>query len=189
MLYLSAAIALTGWARHNQSEDHDQTPALHAADTASKSDTMPDPDHLTLRDYEGADLDACMMIWREASQVAHPFLSPDELDADGDITRAHYIPAARITMAELGGVPAGFIAMKGDYIAALFVHPRYHRKGIGRTLLDHVRADRADIDVDVYLDNRQARAFYRAAGFQEFCCFMRDARDRPLPVVRLRLAA
>lgn len=141
---------------------------------------------ITLRPYARADLEACMAIWRAASEAGHPFLSSADLDADAELIRQRYIPSASITVAELNGAPVGFIAAAGNYIAALFVHPDQHRKGIGSSLLDLIAAQHETIEVDVYFDNTAGRAFYSARRFEEFLCSQRDERGRALRVLRLR---
>lgn len=145
--------------------------------------------NLTLRPWRPADLEPCMSIWRAASEIGHPFLTRADLDADADLVRTIYMPATDITVAEMDGEIAGFIALSGDFIGALFVAPALHRRGIGARLLAHVTRQHPSLEVEVYVANAAARRFYAAAGFEEVLCHLSDDQGRPHPLIRLRRPA
>ncbi|OGG09385.1 hypothetical protein A2154_01195 [Candidatus Gottesmanbacteria bacterium RBG_16_43_7] len=74
--------------------------------------------------------------------------------------------------ASSGGVLSGFIYATSSqyelYINALYVHPKYHRQGIGGSLLQAVFTANTGIEravVDVVSYNFQAIAFYKKYGF------------------------
>lgn len=141
---------------------------------------------LILRPWHPDDLEACMEIWRAASEIGHPFLTRNDLDADADLVRRIYMPTTDITVAVSGGRVAGFIALSGSFIGALFVAPAFHRCGIGARLLAHVAGLHPALDVEVYAANGAARYFYRASGFTELLCRLSDDQGRPHPVIRMR---
>ena len=130
-----------------------------------------------------------MAIWRAASEVGHPFLPRAQLDADAELVRTLYMPATDITVAVEGGEVAGFIALSGHFIGALFVAPARHRRGIGARLLAHAARLHPVLEVEVYLANTAARRFYASAGFKEVLCQLADDQGRPHPLVRLRQPA
>lgn len=143
-----------------------------------------------IRAYNSAtDLDRCMVIWRKASEAGHPFLGAAALDADAILVRERYMPAADIQVAETEGAVSGFIALLGSFIGGLFVDPSQHGQGIGRALVLEARRLRPVLDVEVYEENADARAFYARLGFVETGRRERDDQDRPWPHIALRLGA
>ena len=60
----------------------------------------------------------------------------------------------------------GFIALIGNEVGAIFVSPRRQGHGVGRALMDHARASRDHLDVEVFEANEIGRAFYDAYGFE-----------------------
>jgi ribosomal protein S18 acetylase RimI-like enzyme len=144
---------------------------------------------MILRPYDPArDLEPCLALWRRASEAGHPFLDAATLDADGEIVRAHYMPAAEITVAEAAGRPVGFIALLGQTVGGLFVDPAHHGRGAGRALVLDAAGRKGALDVEVYEANAGARAFYRALGFVETGRREADDMGRPLPLISLRRA-
>lgn len=126
-------------------------------------------------------------VWASASAVAHPFL--DErflLEERRNIAEVH-LPLATTWVWEESGRIAGFIALAGNEVGGLFVDPQFHRRGIGRALIDHVRGDHEELYVEVFRDNAIGRSFYAAYGFIE----VDRATHEPtgLAVLRLRLPA
>ena len=143
---------------------------------------------LAIRGYDPAfDLDRCMEIWRDASAAGHPFLGAAALDSDARIVREHYMPAADILVAETEGNVLGFIALLGSFIGGLFVDPSHHKRGIGRALVIEAHRRRSILDVEVYEQNADARAFYARLGFLETRRRERDDQNRRFPLIALRL--
>lgn len=140
---------------------------------------------LTLRPYAPADSDACLTIWRAASESGHPFLTSKELDGDAALVRDVYLPQADITLACIGDEPVGFVALIGSFIGGLFVLPGRHRSGIGRKLVQAAARAHGPLVVEVYEANTTARGFYGALGFVQAGRRASDDRGRPYPLLRL----
>lgn len=141
-----------------------------------------------LRPYEAArDLDRCLAIWRAASEAGHPFLDEATLDADAELIRNVYMPAAEITVAEAQGRTIGFLALLDDLIGGLFVDPAAHRQGAGRALIAEALTRRDRLEVEVYEANPGARSFYASCGFVETGRRETDDHGRSLPLVRMEL--
>jgi GNAT superfamily N-acetyltransferase len=140
---------------------------------------------LILRPWRPTDLEPCMAIWRAASEVGHPFLSRNDLEADANLVRRVFMPSTDITVAERLGEAAGFIGLAGGFIGALFVAPRHHRQGIGARLLADAARRHRRLAVEVYAANAAARRFYSARGFVETLCHLTDDRGRRLPLIRM----
>ena len=80
--------------------------------------------------------------------------------------REVYLPSAETYVFEEDGHLKGFIALKGDLLAALFVVPRFQGKGIGSQLMALAKKQRKKLCLTVYLENIKSVAFYKKCGFR-----------------------
>lgn len=76
---------------------------------------------------------------------------------------------------------AAFIARDGCYIHALYVHPAWHRQGLGCALLDEAKTGSARLELWVLAQNAAARRFYASQGFEEVLCGRGMGNDEGLP--------
>lgn len=118
-----------------------------------------------IRPYTAADLPRVLDIWYRASRVAHPFLSEDFLQQERTAIETEWLPIAETWVLEEGGRIAGYIALIGNVVGAIFVDPDRHRCGIGRQLMDHARRLRGELELEVFEANTIGRAFYERYGF------------------------
>lgn len=123
---------------------------------------------MVIRTYEQADQNALLEIWLNASRAGHPFFAEEELMRQYEIVREHYLPVAEIWMAEDESGPAGFIAMLGSMVGALFVDPKRHGQGIGTQLIRAMQDRHGTLEVGVLQPNAAARRFYSKLGFVEY---------------------
>jgi ribosomal protein S18 acetylase RimI-like enzyme len=74
---------------------------------------------------------------------------------------------SRIVVVEESETILGFGGSSGTYISWLFVHPRHRRRGVARMILHHI-LDRLEgtATLNVFKNNRAARALYRQFGFE-----------------------
>ena len=104
-----------------------------------------------IRPYSPSDKPAVLHIWREASAIAHPFLSAALVAQAEAMIRDQFLDLAETWMIDADDTPAGFIALLGNEVGGLFVLPSHQGKGYGRALLDHALPEaqhvRADADV------------------------------------------
>src|SRR5690606_19639447 len=107
-----------------------------------------------IRSYKRDDLDDLLDTWYAASQVAHPFLTDEFFAAERENIPHIYLPMADTFVFEKEGAVVGFIALIGNEVGAVFVHPRFHRQGIGRSLMNHARDLRGNLEVEVFKNNR-----------------------------------
>lgn len=140
---------------------------------------------LILRPYVAVDRDACLAIWRAASEAGHPFLTRADLDADQVLVRDIYLAKAAITLACDGEEPVGFIALIDDFIGGLFVQPAWHRRGVGRLLVNAASRQVGPLKVEVYAANTNAIRFYEVSGFVPTTERATDDRGRPHALIRL----
>ncbi len=122
---------------------------------------------MQVRPYRDSDFEQLIAGWRAASVVAHPFLTPDFLEAEAESVRDVYIDAADSWVVELDGKVVGFIALLGGEIGALFVHPNHWRSGIGRALVNQAVESHSRLHLVVFAENTIGRAFYKRYGFVE----------------------
>jgi len=121
-----------------------------------------------IRPAEGReDYSACADIWLAASLLSHDFIPADFWRRNRESMLTDYLPGSQVFIRDLGGCPAAFAAVKGDYLAALFVRPEFWGRGLGAELLENVLNGRKIMRLNVYQRNRRAVDFYRRFGFAE----------------------
>ena len=138
-----------------------------------------------LRPYAERDRDACLAIWRAASESGHPFLTSADLDSDQVLVRDIYLAKAAITLACDREEPVGFIALIDDFIGGLFVKPAWHRRGVGRLLVNAASRQVGPLKVEVYAANTNAIRFYEVSGFVPTTERATDDRGRRHALIRL----
>jgi putative acetyltransferase len=140
-----------------------------------------------IRPYQEQDLPELLSTWAAASEVGHPFLSPEFLAQERENFPRVYLPNAETWVFEEEGRVIGFVSLLENEVGGLFVHPAYHRRGIGGRLIDKARELRGDLDVEVFKGNPIGRAFYAKCGFE-----LVEEKIHPgtgFELLRLRLAA
>ena len=145
--------------------------------------------HEAIRRYRADDLDRVLEVWRAASAVGHPVLDDDFLERERIAIARDHLPTAEtwVWQGGLGGEVVGFIALLGDEVGAIFVDPARHGEGIGRALLDHARALRRRLVVEVFAANALGRRFYDGCGFVETGRGVHDPTG--LEVIRMALGS
>ena len=140
-----------------------------------------------IRKYEERDLDGLLTTWAAASEIAHPFLTSDFLASERKNIPNIYLPNAETWVFEDNGTVVGFVALIGNEVGAIFVHPEHHRIGIGQRLMDKAREVRHELEVEVFTANSIGRAFYAKYGFEPIEKKVHAPTGQD--VLRLRLAA
>jgi GNAT superfamily N-acetyltransferase len=124
-------------------------------------------DVLSLRPGRAGDAEALASIHHRSRAAAMPWLPVlhDETETQGWM-RGIVLASQRVLVAERNGRPVGFAAVEGDWLEQLYVEPEAIGTGVGRPLLDAVKAERPDgLSLYVFARNTRARRFYEAAGF------------------------
>jgi len=119
-----------------------------------------------IRKYRESDYEALIELWFAASQVATPFLSDEFLAEERDKIRKIYLPKAETWVFETEDTVAGFIALIGNEVGAIFVHPKLQGRGIGRALMDHAAGLQDSLYLDVFKENAVGCRFYDRYGFR-----------------------
>ncbi|MCH7904663.1 MAG: GNAT family N-acetyltransferase [Armatimonadetes bacterium] len=118
-----------------------------------------------IRKYDTDDLAELLDVWYDASQVAHPFWTRDLFEQERRDISQEFLPVGETWVFEREGRVAGFISLLGHEVGGIFVAPALHGKEIGRALMDHARASRDHLELEVFEANEIGRAFYDAYGF------------------------
>lgn len=87
----------------------------------------------------------------------------------------------QVRVARVRGRVAGFIIREESRIHALYVAPRWRRRGIGRALLTEAKGAVATLELWVLVANAPARAFYERQGFAEVDRAEGGGNDEGLP--------
>jgi len=144
-------------------------------------------DNLLIRAYTNADNAVLSDIWWRASLAAHPFLGETLLRQHRKLVEQKYLPQAETYLAEIAGRPAGFIALLGAFIGAVFVDPDFARRGIGGALVAHALTLKPRLELEVYAANEKAHAFYRAIDAVETGRRPIDDNGLPFELIRMEL--
>lgn len=145
-------------------------------------------DDVVIRPYEPeGDLKKLSRIWLDASLLAHPFIGERRLLEQQALIEDQYLPNAETWVACLNGQACGFISLLDSFVGGIFVSPDCQGLGIGRQLVSHALDLKSVIELEVYIDNRQAVAFYEKLGFQELSRRSRDDEGYAFENARLRL--
>jgi GNAT superfamily N-acetyltransferase len=125
---------------------------------------------LKIRKYDAADFGAVTRLWRRAREVSLPEFQRTKgysFEMDCAYFRDHVLPEHDVWVADAGGRPAAFLAIKKDFIDRLYVDPDFWRMGIGRALLAHARTlSPKRLWLFTLQININARAFYEKNGFK-----------------------
>lgn len=130
-----------------------------------------------------------LAIWRAAVHATHEFLSVADLTAI-DVQVQRHLPSLITWVAvDEADRPLGFMAMNGGHVAALFVDPEAHGRGVGRSLIEKAASQHpGGLTVDVNEQNPKAIGFYVRLGFAPFGRSPLDDAGRPYPLIHMRRA-
>jgi len=95
------------------------------------------------------------------------------------------IDAGDVTVAEVNGVVAGFLAFRGKDLNCLYVAGSAQGQGVGKALLDYAKNATDELELWTFQANSGARRFYAREGFSEVELTDGAGNDESLPDVRL----
>ena len=122
-----------------------------------------------IREYREEDFDALTILWRIARERLLPEGQTDTghyFYEDQQYFRDQILKKDRVWVVEIDHRPVAFMAMENDFIDQLYIHPRYQRQGIGKSLLEFARSQSPKhLWLYTLQSNVNARAFYEKNGF------------------------
>lgn len=104
-------------------------------------------------------------MWRDSVEATHHFLPLGAIDKLEPAIRDSYLPALTVQVAESNGAILGFIGMKQNQVAMLFVADEARSMGVGSALLDWAKDHHRSLRLDVNEENPRAAVFYIRRGF------------------------
>ena len=140
-----------------------------------------------IRKYQPDDTDRLVAVWRSAIDLAHPFLTDAFVAFEAQNMRNIYLPNAETWVIEDDGTAVGFIALIEDEIGGLFLHPSFHSKGFGKSMVDHARSLKGALRVEVFEQNAVGRPFYDRYGFVETGRYLHQESDQMM--IKMRVSA
>jgi ribosomal protein S18 acetylase RimI-like enzyme len=122
-----------------------------------------------IRDYRPEDFEAVTILWRISREKSLPEFQNAKghfFYEDQGYFRDHILKENKVSVVELDNRPVAFMAMRGDFIDQLYVHPDYQNRGIGKALLKCAR-ELSPEHVWLYTlqINTNTRIFYENNGF------------------------
>ena len=122
-----------------------------------------------IRLYKPEDFEAITRLWFDAQKAAMPKLMLRmgyEFDDACEFFRKAVVTENQIWVYERDDVRLGFLAIQGEFIDRLYVHPAYHRRGIGQALLEKARQLLPKhMWLYTHVANKMARSFYEKNDF------------------------
>ena len=73
---------------------------------------------------------------------------------------------AEVYVYEKDGEILGFVGLDGEYIEGIFAAGKAQSQGIGKSLLDFLKAKKPELHLNVYQKNTRAIRLYEREGFQ-----------------------
>lgn len=117
-----------------------------------------------IRVLEEKDVDIVAKIWLETNIKTHDFIASNYWKEHYEIIKDMFLQA-EIYVYEIEKEIMGFIGLDKEYIEGIFVLDQYQKRGIGKALLNHVKARKEHLSLNVYQKNLNAILFYQREGF------------------------
>lgn len=118
-----------------------------------------------IRAFQPADLDPVAEIWLTANLQAHSFIFPEYWRGNLALVK-ELLLQAEVYVYEKDGEILGFVGLDGEYIEGIFAAGKAQSQGIGKSLLDFLKAKKPELHLNVYQKNTRAIRFYEREGFQ-----------------------
>ena len=123
-----------------------------------------------IRPFRADDFDAVTKLWRRAREQAFPDFQRRKghsFEEDRAYFRDVILVNNDVWVVEVDATPVAFMAIAGDFIDQLYVHPGYQRSGLGESLLAHARKlSPRRLWLYTLQINTIGRAFYEKNGFR-----------------------
>jgi putative acetyltransferase len=109
-------------------------------------------------------MEETLRVFRAACIPSHPFLKPEFIQKSEQSMRDRTLLQFETDVVDDGGIRA-FLCRKNSFIEALFVDPAFQQRGLGKRLLDHLKARSTVVHLTVFAENPRAIKFYQREEF------------------------
>lgn len=123
-----------------------------------------------IRVLEEKDVDTVAKMWLETNIKTHDFIASNYWKEHYEIIKDMFLQA-EVYVYEIEKEIMGFIGLDKEYIEGIFVLDQYQKRGIGKALLNHVKAKKEHLSLNVYQKNLNAILFYQR---EDFCIQYED---------------
>lgn len=135
-----------------------------------------------------ADYPRVVEVWEASVRATHHFVAASDIEFFRPIV-ADVLQHLRLAaMRDTSGLVVGYVAVGGDNVDMLFIHPDWRGKGIGKALLAYAVDELGAARLDVNEQNEQAVGFYLHEGFEVESRSDLDGFGKPYPILHLSLA-
>ncbi len=121
-----------------------------------------------IRRLQKKDVTRVAELWLDTNLKAHDFIPAQYWRSNYDLVKEMLLQA-EVYVYEDGQKIQGFIGLDGDDIEGIFVSDEMQSQGIGKTLIDFVKAQKTKLRLNVYQKNVRATHFYQKEGFEIQC--------------------
>ena len=121
-----------------------------------------------IRKLQKVDLNKVADIWLKTNRKAHFFISDQYWINNYEFVK-EMLPQAEVYVYEKDKRIQGFVGVRDEYIEGIFVADEMQSQGIGKKLLDYIKAEKIRLQLNVYQKNIRAMSFYQREGFTIQC--------------------
>ena len=126
-------------------------------------------------------------VWEASVRATHHFVAESDIEIFRPMVRGGLPHLQLACMRDSEGTVAGFVAVGGDMVEMLFIHPDARGQGVGRRLLRHAMEQLHAVKVDCNEQNEQALGFYQHMGFEVVGRDELDGTGKPYPILHMAL--
>jgi ribosomal protein S18 acetylase RimI-like enzyme len=121
---------------------------------------------ILLEEFRAADTRELVHMWRESFEHGVGVTDPHPIEEQERFLLEQVVPTHDIRVAFLDGRVVGFVAATSASVSQLYVRKGFHRRGIGRRLLDWAKQQSGGtLWLYTFARNAVACAFYERNGF------------------------
>lgn len=120
---------------------------------------------MNIRSNNETEINKLVEIWYEGSLIAHDFIDGDYWKTRQSEMEEKYLPMSETYVVSNEKDIVGFLSMMDNYMAALFIDVKHQGSGYGKGLLDFIKSQRENIQLNVYKKNNNAVDYYLKNGF------------------------
>lgn len=128
-----------------------------------------------------------LIVWKNSVKETHLFLSKDEIEnIEPYVFQALNNIKHLIIETDDNGDSIAFMGIEDNKLEMLFIAPDFREKGLGKKLLLYGIENYQVNELDVNVQNPQAKGFYEYMGFKVYKRDELDGQGNPYPILHMR---